>query len=109
MPEALPWNGSARGLLVAVRLTPMGGRDAIEGTARLANGSQVVKVRVRAAPHEGAANAALVTVMAKALGVPPSRVSLVSGQTARVKTVSIEGASADLAARLAQAIGKVAA
>jgi uncharacterized protein (TIGR00251 family) len=109
MPAALPWKSSAHGLVVTVRLTPKGDRDAIDGLAQLADGSQVLKVRVRAAPHEGAANAALVAVMAKALGVPQSRITLVSGQAARVKTISIEGESANLAARLEQALDMVAA
>jgi uncharacterized protein (TIGR00251 family) len=109
MQAALPWKRSERGLVVSVRLTPKGGRDAIDGMAQLADGSQVLKVRVRAAPHEGAANAALIAVMAKTLSVPQSRVALVSGQTARVKTISIDGESTNLAARLEQALDMVPA
>jgi uncharacterized protein YggU (UPF0235/DUF167 family) len=90
-------------LVVTVRLTPKGGRDAIEGVTQLADGQSVLKVRVRAAPSEGEANAALVAVLARATGVPSSRLSLVSGATARIKRVAIDGDPAALAAALEQA------
>ena len=51
-----------------VRLTPRGGRDAIEGVEQLADGRAVLKARVRAAPSEGEANAALCRLIADALG-----------------------------------------
>ncbi len=106
MQPAKPWAPTARGLAVTVRLTPKGGRDALEGLATLADGAPVLKARVRAAPHEGAANAALVALVAKAAGVPPRRVTLTSGATARVKTLTIEGTAADLVARLEQILGE---
>jgi len=109
MHPALPWRHSQHGLTVTVRLTPKGGRDALDGVTSLADGTPVLRVRVRAAPHEGAANAALVAVLAKALAVPQGRVALVSGQSARVKTMSVEGESASLAARLEKALGMVPA
>jgi hypothetical protein len=81
---------------VAVRLTPKGGRDAIDGVETLSDGRTVLKVRVRAAPHEGEANAALGRVLAKALGVPPGRVELAAGATSRIKRVRIVGEPAAL-------------
>ena len=45
--------------MLAVRLTPRGGRDAIDGIEQLSDGRRVLKVRVRAAASEGEANAAL--------------------------------------------------
>lgn len=95
-----PWAAGADGLTVDVRLTPKGGRDAIEGVQRLANGRAVLKVRVRAAPLEGAANAALLQMMARALRVAPGRVSLVAGAIGRVKRVRIAGDGAALATAL---------
>jgi uncharacterized protein len=90
-------------LVVTVRLTPKGGRDAIEGVTQLADGQSVLKIRVRAAPSEGEANAALVAVLARVVGVPPRRLSLVSGATARIKRVAIDGDPAALAAALERA------
>ncbi len=95
-----PWRVEAGGLALTVRLTPRGGRDAIDGVERLADGRSVLKARVRAAASEGEANAALVELIAKALGVARRDVTLVAGATARVKTVRVAGAGATLAAIL---------
>ena len=100
---ARPWTAAAGGLLLDVRLTPKGGRDALDGIAPLADGRAVLKARVRAAPHEGAANAALTRLIAKAAGVPASQVTIVGGMTARIKRVRIDGEPRAIAAALAQA------
>ena len=60
----------------------------------------MLKARVRAAPSEGEANAALCRLLAKALGVPPRRVAIVGGATSRIKRVKIVGDAAALAAAL---------
>jgi uncharacterized protein len=49
-------------------------------------------------PDKGKANAAVITLIAKALGVPKSAVTLISGETARLKTLSIAGDAEALAA-----------
>ena len=51
--------------------------------------ASTVEVRVRARAHDGEANAAVLRVVAEALGVPPSRVTLVRGHRGRVKLVEI--------------------
>jgi uncharacterized protein YggU (UPF0235/DUF167 family) len=89
-----------------VRLTPKGGRDAIDGIARLADGSSVVKARVRAAASEGAANTALIELIAAALDVAPGHVSVASGAKARVKRVKIVGDGSALLATLKRIIGR---
>jgi len=93
-----PWRVAPDGLMLVVRVTPKGGRDAIDGIADLADGSSVLKVRVRAAASEGEANAALMQV--RALGVAARDVSLLSGARGRIKRVKIAGAGAALAAAL---------
>jgi uncharacterized protein (TIGR00251 family) len=95
-----PWRIEAGGLLLVIRLTPQGGRDAIDGVAQLSDGRSVLKVRVRAAASEGEANAALVKLIAKTLGVAVRDVSLVAGASARLKQLRISGAGATLAATL---------
>jgi uncharacterized protein len=95
-----PWSAVADGLLITVRLTPKGGRDAIEGIDALADGRSVLKARVRAAPSEGEANAALVRLLAKALGVAPRDVVLVAGAGARIKRLKVLGAASALTAAL---------
>ena len=66
----------------------------------LSDGKPVLVVRVRAIPEDGAANAALEKLVAKAAGVAKSRVSVMSGMTQRVKTLRIEGDSQDIVAAL---------
>ena len=90
------WNAGPDGVTVVARLTPKGGRDSIDGVETLSDGRTVLKVRVRAAPYEGEANAALGRVLAKALGVPPGRVELAAGATSRIKRVRIVGEPAAL-------------
>ena len=103
---AAPWRVSQEGLEVRVRVTPKGGRDALEAVGTLADGSPVLKVRVRAAPEDGAANAAVLRLLAKAVGRPASAARLAAGASARVKTVTITGPGEALAAALASLIGE---
>ena len=87
-------------MLVTVRLTPKGGRDSIDGLETLSDGNVVLKARVRAAPHEGAANDALCRLLAKAVDVPPGRVEIAGGATSRIKRVKIVGETQALRAAL---------
>ena len=100
MATAVPWSLVAGGVELAVRLTPKGGRDAIEGIEQRADGRTVLKARVRAAPSEGEANAALQALLARALAVPARDVSLVTGATGRIKRLRIAGDGPTLIAAL---------
>ena len=84
------------GVDLYVRLTPKAAFDRIDGIETTADGMRHLKARVRAVPENGAANAALVRMVAKALGVPGSAVSVVAGGTARLKTLRILGEPAAL-------------
>jgi uncharacterized protein YggU (UPF0235/DUF167 family) len=92
-PPFVPVEG---GLLVEVRLTPRGGRDALDGIETLADGRTVLKARVRAAPEDGKANAALLQLVAAAAGLPASRAAIVAGATARLKRIRLSGEPAAL-------------
>ncbi|MFC5069637.1 DUF167 family protein [Flaviflagellibacter deserti] len=98
------WSVTPTGLRVAVRLTPKGGRDAFDGIDALADGTIAVKARVRAAPENGEANAAILALLAEIAGIPRSRAVLVSGHTARLKTIDLAGDGAALAAKFTQAL-----
>ena len=74
-----------------VRLTPRAAGDAIDGWETDDKGRPVLKVRVRARPIDGEANAALIALMAKALDLPRSRIILTNGETARLKTLEMSG------------------
>lgn len=95
----------AGGITLSVRLTPKGGRDAIDGRERLADGRDVLKARVKAAPSDGEANAALIRLIAKALKVAPRQVSLAAGATSRLKRVRVDGDARILAAAAAALAG----
>jgi uncharacterized protein len=86
-----PWTFSADGLVVTVRLTAKGGRDAIEGVMRLADGRSALKARVRAAASSGQANKALGRLIARTLEIAPGDVALVGGATSRLKRLLIRG------------------
>jgi uncharacterized protein (TIGR00251 family) len=75
---------------LSVRLQPRARRDEIVGE----RGGAVV-IRVAAPPVDGKANQALCRLIAKAAGVPPSRVSVVRGHTARDKLIRVEGVEID--------------
>jgi uncharacterized protein len=99
-----PWIPAPDGVLVDVRLTPRGGRDAIEGIAHNADGRAVLKARVRAPAHEGEANAALCRLLADAVGTAPRQVTLLAGATARLKRIRIAGDAARLVAALTRLV-----
>jgi uncharacterized protein YggU (UPF0235/DUF167 family) len=91
-----PWRTFTQGVSVALRVTPRGGRDDIDGVERLADGRAVVKVRVRAVADGGEANRAVTALLAKALGVPKASVRILSGATSGLKQIAVDGDPATL-------------
>lgn len=87
-------------LRLRVRLTPRGGRDRVDGFVADAAGERALRIRVAAPPVDGAANTALIRLLAKALGVAKSAVRIVAGETSRDKVVEVAGDRAALAERL---------
>lgn len=99
VPATMPWPMAGGTVVLRVRLTPRGGRDAIDGLAATPDGP-AVKARVRAAPENNAANDALVELTAVWLGLPRRDVGLAGGHTSRTKSVAIAGDPADIETRL---------
>ena len=88
-------------LMVTVRVTPRASRDALT----IEDGR--LRVRLRARPVDGAANAALITLLAERLGVPRRSIVITQGETARLKRVAIESLTADdFRQRIASALDK---
>ena len=75
-------------IVVKVRVQPKASRDAIVGEH-----AGALKIAVTAPPEKGKANRAAVEVLAQALGVAKSAVTLVSGATSRDKTLAVRGVS----------------
>ncbi|MBY0256921.1 DUF167 domain-containing protein [Methylobacterium sp.] len=96
-----PYEVIPEGVRFALRLTPRANRDGLDGLVADAEGRVALQVRVAAPPVEGAANAALIAYLAKALKLRRSDVRIVSGETARLKIVVLSGEGPALAARLA--------
>lgn len=94
------WRIEGNRLIIHVRLTPKGGRDGLDGVETGADGKAYLKARVSAVPEDGKANAALVKLLAKQMGVSKSAVCIVSGETSRLKTIEVSGEPEGLAKRL---------
>jgi uncharacterized protein (TIGR00251 family) len=76
---------------ISIRLQPRSRRDEVVGER-----AGAVVIRVTAPPVDGKANAALCAFVARAAGVPPSRVSVVRGQTSRDKVVRVDGVDEEI-------------
>jgi uncharacterized protein YggU (UPF0235/DUF167 family) len=91
-----PWTRTGTGLRLMVRLTPRASEAALGGLREIEPGQPLLLARVTAAPVEGAANAALIKLVAKALGLPKSAISIEAGATSRIKALEIDGDPAAL-------------
>ena len=92
----LPVRTDGEVAILTVRVTPKSSKDAVETVEADAQGRSYVKVRVRAVPENGAANTAVCKLIAKWLGVRKSDVSVVSGDTARVKQLRVPSSEDEL-------------
>jgi len=99
-PTALPWRDADDGVVLVVRVTPRGGRDALDGIEVMSDGRAVLKLRVRAAPADGEGNDAVIRLLAAQLKLRRSDIEISAGATARVKQVKLRGDPGHLAALL---------
>jgi uncharacterized protein len=75
---------------LAIRVTPRAARATVDGV----DGEGRLRVRVTAPPVDGAANEAVLALLASELGVRRSGVTLLAGSTGRLKRVRVEGVEA---------------
>ena len=73
--------------VIAVRVTPRSSRNAVEGV----DPAGELRVRVTAAPTDGAANRAVIRLLAASLAVPKGAVTVVSGASSRHKRLRVDG------------------
>lgn len=95
-----PWQATADGIRIAVRVTPRASKNAF-----LAGTAEHFAARLAAPPVEGAANAALIELVAKTFGVGKRDVMLVAGETSRLKRLGIAGDASVLAGIAADLYG----
>lgn len=100
-----PYQKQSAGVLIRVRVTPNASKDRVAGLWSGPEGEARLAVRVTAPPDKGRANKAVLKLLAKALGLPKSAVSLTGGEKDRLKTVAVEGDCRDIIARLEAIIG----
>jgi uncharacterized protein (TIGR00251 family) len=80
------WTPRDDGIMLAVRVTPRAARDGFT-----AGTTDHFAARLTAPPVEGAANTALIALVAKTFGVPKRHVALISGDTGRLKRLLVTG------------------
>lgn len=90
------------GLVLTVRLNPKAAMDKVDGVGQLSDGSEAAIARVRALPEKGAANAALVEMLAKTLKIPRRSITIVGGTGARLKRIRIAGDPGSLSGKIEQ-------
>lgn len=76
---------------ISIRLTPNASKNAINGLYTDVNGHEFLKVSVMAPPEDYKANAALIELLAKKLGIPKSQFDIIKGITFRNKVIVLEG------------------
>jgi hypothetical protein len=87
------------GVVIEVRVIPRAGRSGLAGTR-----DDAVLVRLGAAPVDGAANAELVAVLARAFDVPKRQVAILSGERSRQKRVRLSGVTEAQAAAVVASV-----
>ncbi len=96
----------AEGLTLKLRVTPNAKLDEVIGPRAWGDETRLM-VRVRAAPEDGKANAAVTRLLARWLDVPQQAVRLVSGERSRLKTVVATGEPDALSRRLAERLDRL--
>lgn len=79
----------AMGCIISVRVTPRSSKPGIGGWRVGADRREELEIRVAAAPTDGEANAAVIRLLAKAMGVPRSSVEIVGGANSRHKRIAL--------------------
>lgn len=87
--------------IIAVRVTPKSSRPGVGEWRMMVDGREALEVRVRAAPEGGKANQEVIEVLAKALSLAKRDVEIISGETSRLKRVSLPLSEDDVRMRVA--------
>ncbi len=82
--------------VLTVKLTPKASKNEIQGWQDDGQGGNILKVSVTAIPEKGKANRALIKLLAKKLKLPASSISIISGETSRIKKVKIDASGMEM-------------
>jgi uncharacterized protein (TIGR00251 family) len=86
---------------ISIRVTPRSAKPGVGQWRVGADGREELEVRVAEAPADGAANAAVLKLLAKALDVPRSEVEIVGGHASRHKRLAVPLEAEEVRRRLA--------
>ena len=95
-----PFGPLKGGVALYVRVTPRAKRTKIKGLARDERGDLWLAAAINAPPVDGAANEALIALIAKALGAPRSSIRIHAGESARQKVLVLEGDARAIAEKI---------
>ena len=95
-----PYAAVDGGVRLAVRVIPRASRTSVDGIVQDADGKPLLKLRLKAPPVDGAANAALIALLAKALSLRKADIRIRSGEASRTKVLHLAGDPAALIQRL---------
>ena len=93
--DVIPYSIRNGQVVFNVQVVPRSSRSQVLGEY-----NQSLRVKIAAPPVDGAANEELIRVLAKTFGVARSAVTIISGRSSKVKQISIEGPTDDIAALL---------
>ncbi len=79
-------HADAEKMIVTIKVIPKASRTEIVGWE-----GEYLKIRVKGVPEKGEVNRALIAFLAKWLGIAKSQITLISGETSRLKRVKIDG------------------
>ncbi len=97
----------ADGVRLRLKVQPRARRNRVGGLVTDADGNQALKVAVTAAPESGAANDAVIALLAKELHLAKSALALVAGASDRRKIIKLAGDPQRLAREIREWIGKL--
>ena len=102
-----PFSSHKSGVRLSVRLTPKARQAGVYGLALGADGAAYVKAGVSAPAEDGKANRALIKLLARALNLPASSMTIATGAAARHKSIQIVGDVAEIKKRLGLFCGEL--
>ena len=92
---------------IFARISPGAAKDEIVGIWHGGESGPRLAVKVAAAPDKGKANAAIIKLLSRTLGLPKSSVSIIAGETSRLKTLALAGDQAEIVAAIDSLIGEI--
>lgn len=93
------------GIEIHARVTPNAKKDAIEGVETRDDGNQYLRIKTRAIADDNKANIAVCAIVAKALNMAKTSITLVSGSKSRIKTLLVKDKKIDIDLAITKLVG----